>query len=176
VTSGKIAMKEYWEKMYKPSTISSSTLSATSTPLVTNTRPENDFLQWLIEDDDNEIEDEYERYCSLPQVPGVKNGHKWWLEPTQQKRFPFLSKMALDILSTSAMSAEPERLFSGAKITISACRNRLTIDTIQALHCLKSWLGIEYAVGDDVGDGDELFSGNRGADSGGAWALKHVGG
>jgi hypothetical protein len=65
--------------------------------------------------------------------------------------------MALDILSIPAISAEPERLFSGAKITISDRRNRLTIDTIQALQCLKSWLGIRDLVDDDVTDDDKLF-------------------
>ena len=48
--------------------------------------------------------------------------------------------MALDILSIPAMSADLERLVSGAKITISDRRNRLGITTIQALECLKSWL------------------------------------
>jgi hypothetical protein len=65
--------------------------------------------------------------------------------------------MALDILSIPAMSAEPERLFSGAKMTISDRRNRLTIDTIQALQCLKSWLGIQDLLDDDVTDDDKLF-------------------
>ena len=49
--------------------------------------------------------------------------------------------MALDILSIPAMSAEPERLFSGAKITITDHRNQLGIESIQAIECLKSWLG-----------------------------------
>jgi hypothetical protein len=49
--------------------------------------------------------------------------------------------MAIDILSIPAMSAEPERLFSGAKITITDRRNKLGIDSIQAIECCKSWLG-----------------------------------
>jgi hypothetical protein len=49
--------------------------------------------------------------------------------------------MALDILSIPAMSAEPERLFSGAKITITDRRNKLGIESIQAIECLKCWLG-----------------------------------
>jgi hAT family C-terminal dimerisation region len=47
--------------------------------------------------------------------------------------------MALDILSIPAMSAEPERLFSGAKITITDRRNKLGIESIQAIECCKSW-------------------------------------
>jgi hAT family C-terminal dimerisation region len=50
--------------------------------------------------------------------------------------------MALDILSIPVMLADPERLFLGAKITISNRRNRLGIYTIEALECLKSWLKI----------------------------------
>jgi hypothetical protein len=38
------------------------------------------------------------------------------------------------------MSAEPERLFSSAKITITDRRNRLGIESIEAIECLKSWL------------------------------------
>jgi hypothetical protein len=62
--------------------------------------------------------------------------------------------MALNILSIPAMSADPERLFSEAKITISDCRNRLGIYTIEALECLKSWLKIEaFEEEDDVNKG-----------------------
>jgi hypothetical protein len=48
--------------------------------------------------------------------------------------------MALDILSIPAMAAEPERLFSRAKITITDCRSSLSIEAIEATECLKSWL------------------------------------
>jgi hypothetical protein len=52
------------------------------------------------------------------------------------------------------MSAEPERLFSGAKITITDRRNRLESDTIEALECLKSWFGIrEWEMVDLLADG-----------------------
>jgi hypothetical protein len=60
--------------------------------------------------------------------------------------------MALDILSIPAMSADPERLFSGAKITISDRRTSLGIYTIEALECLKSWLKIEAFIDDDKED------------------------
>jgi hypothetical protein len=38
-----------------------------------------------------------------------------------------------------AMSAEPERVFSAAKITLSDRRCRMEDDAIEALECLKSW-------------------------------------
>jgi hypothetical protein len=56
--------------------------------------------------------------------------------------------MAIDVLSIPAMSADPERLFSSAKITIINRRNRLGIDAIEALECLKSWMGIKEWVED----------------------------
>src|SRR5882757_1729129 len=50
--------------------------------------------------------------------------------------------MALDILSIPAMSAEPERLFSGAKISITDRRNRLGISVGSSTHCDPSSLFI----------------------------------
>jgi hypothetical protein len=41
------------------------------------------------------------------------------------------------------MLAKPERLFSGAKISITDRRNRLSIESIEALEYLKSWMGIQ---------------------------------
>lgn len=58
--------------------------------------------------------------------------------------------MAVDILLIPIMSAEPERLFSRVKITITDRRNRLGIDVIKALECLKSWFGIRDFQGDDI--------------------------
>jgi hypothetical protein len=47
--------------------------------------------------------------------------------------------MALQVLSIPAMSTEPERVFSGAKITISDRRCRLGDNIIESLECCKSW-------------------------------------
>ena len=80
----------------------------------------------------------------------------------QQKNYPNLSKMALDILSILAMSADPERLFSSAKITISDRRNRLSIYTLEALECLKLWLKISTFLDDDEEDNRGLDDNIRG--------------
>lgn len=163
VPTAKLAVNELWEKKYKPiSTLSANTSTNTSTK-----KPPNAFLQWINDDVDEELADEYERYCAMAVILGIKQGYRWWLEETQQKRFPHLSKMALDILSIPAMSADPERLFSGAKITITDRRNRLGITTIQALECLKSWLRISHATDDDIEDGDGITGGLEGDNSSG---------
>ncbi|ODQ69131.1 hypothetical protein LIPSTDRAFT_7153 [Lipomyces starkeyi NRRL Y-11557] len=91
-------------------------------------------------------QDEYTKYLLAPVLPEVTDPKSWLLEPTQRKSYPALSIMALDVLSIPAMSAEPERLSSSAKITITDRRNRLGIDTIEAIECLKSWLGKDGTV------------------------------
>jgi hAT family protein len=47
--------------------------------------------------------------------------------------------MAIDILSIPAMSAEPERVFSGARRTISWDRAQLGAESVEKLECLKHW-------------------------------------
>ena len=58
--------------------------------------------------------------------------------------------MALDMLSIPTMSAKPEHIFLGLKITISDYRYRLGIELIEALECLKSWIGIEEWLDETV--------------------------
>ena len=48
--------------------------------------------------------------------------------------------MAIDILSIPAMSAEAERVFSGARRTISWSRCRLGATVVEQTECLKSWV------------------------------------
>lgn len=47
--------------------------------------------------------------------------------------------MAIDVLTAPAMSAESERVFSGARRTIPWSRARLGADMIEILQCLKHW-------------------------------------
>ena len=64
---------------------------------------------------------------------------RWWFDREWQKEYPIVSKCALNIHSIPAMSAEPERVFSGTKRTISDLQHSLGSDTIEALQCLRSW-------------------------------------
>jgi len=47
--------------------------------------------------------------------------------------------MAIDILSIPPMSDEPERVFSGARRTVSWDRGQMELETIERRECLKHW-------------------------------------
>ena len=55
--------------------------------------------------------------------------------------------MAIDILSIPAMSAEPERVFSGSRRTISWDRACLSGKIVEQTECLKSWVREQIAQG-----------------------------
>ncbi|ODQ71411.1 hypothetical protein LIPSTDRAFT_4661 [Lipomyces starkeyi NRRL Y-11557] len=125
-------MLDFWLEEYKSIAISVPTHSSEST-----SRAKNSFQEWAEKKKASSLEqDEYTKYLLARVLPEVTDPKLWWLEPTQRKSYPALSIMALDVLSIPAMSAEPERLFSSAK----------RIDTIEAIECLKSWLGKDGTV------------------------------
>jgi hypothetical protein len=65
-------------------------------------------------------EGEYKDYNSQDSHSPRKIGAlAWWLQDAQRQRWPRLALMAIDILSISPMSDEPERVFSGARRTVS---------------------------------------------------------
>jgi len=102
-----------------------------------------------------EQEDEYELYISEKPIQISCSALDWWLQDEQRRYRPRLSQMAIDILSIPAMSAEPERVFSGARRTISWERMQLGRDNIEKIECLKSWIRNNIAVEaleDDVDD------------------------
>lgn len=63
----------------------------------------------------------------------------FWLDEAQRTRWPLLSKLARDILSIPAMSAEDERVFSGARRTLSWERSMMGPVLLNRLECLKYW-------------------------------------
>jgi hypothetical protein len=85
--------------------------------------------------------DEFERFIlGDPTTLGPHSTLDWWLLEINRSSFPCLSCMAIDILSIPPMSAEPERIFSGARRTISWDRFRLNPHIIERGECLKSWI------------------------------------
>jgi hypothetical protein len=81
VDNAKNKVRIFWETKYKPVSIALTTLS--TAPSSPSSKAPNDFLKWLNDNDDVDPQlDEYAWYIAQPQVPGVKQGYKWWLEPT----------------------------------------------------------------------------------------------
>jgi hypothetical protein len=63
---------------------------------------------------------------------------EWWIRHAPD--YPVLSKMAFDLFSCPAMSAECERVFSQTKKVITDERNRLDSGTVAAIECQKHLL------------------------------------
>ncbi|KAG6999884.1 hypothetical protein FOFC_03350 [Fusarium oxysporum] len=70
-----------------------------------------------------------------------------WCRIEQRRQFPRLSRMAIDILSISPQSAEPERTFSGARRTASWDRLSMTCERLQEVECLGNWMRNGHIVG-----------------------------
>jgi hypothetical protein len=68
----------------------------------------------------------------------VEDPLQWWVAHAAD--YPILSKMAFDLFSCPAMSAECERVFSQTKKVITDERNRLQSDTVAAIECQKHLL------------------------------------
>ena len=85
-------------------------------------------------------QNEYEDYIAEKSIDISDSSLFWWLSKTQRECWSKLSQMAIDVLSISAMSAEPEWVFSGAWHTISWKRMKLDEKTIEKTECLKSWM------------------------------------
>ena len=84
--------------------------------------------------------DELDQYLASGPIQLTSTPLQWWLQDIQRYTFPNLSRMAIDILSIPAMAAEPERVFSGARRTISWDRARLSLERVEQGECLKSWI------------------------------------
>jgi len=75
----------------------------------------------------------------------------WWYQ--QRPRWPELTLLAIEILSIAAMSDDVERIFSGARRTISWERSKLGLDKVEAAECLGSWIPLH--LDDEVGEDSE---------------------
>jgi hypothetical protein len=84
-------------------------------------------------------QDEYKDYCSEAPYEVDKSPLGWWSEKIQQRRFPRLSAIAIDILSIPAMSDEPERVFSGGRHSVPWDRMRLGVESLERSECAKNW-------------------------------------
>jgi hypothetical protein len=65
---------------------------------------------------------------------------QYWVSRLDELRQSQVAWMGIELMSIPAMSDEPERVFSRAKLLSSDRRNCLGDDIIQASECLKSWV------------------------------------
>lgn len=159
VEKAQISVECFWTTYYKSRDFQIPLVTATSTEA-----SKSKFEAWLTKQAPLAPPlDEYQRYITSMVLPDCKKARDWWLEPPQRKLYPNLSIMAIDLLSIPAMSAEPERLFSGAKHTVSPLRQSLTAATINATECLKSWFKTSKGENNPASIGGS--SGVAGADS-----------
>ena len=67
------------------------------------------------------------------QIHPVQDVVGWWFDRLHDPHWKDLARMALTYLTLPAMSAEPECVFSGAKITLSDRRCRMGDDVLEAV-------------------------------------------
>jgi hypothetical protein len=116
------------------------------------------------------VTDEFDHFINGDPLP-IDNPLQWWLEAQQQRQYPNLAPMAIDILSASPMSAESERVFSSCRRAIPWDRAQITFQHLEMVECLKSWkkhqkfdelpvhnaeLDAEYIDTDDLCSDDEV--------------------
>lgn len=137
-------VKRLWTLAYSPSA-AGNLIDDWETPSDPPSSTTSSFADFLAGDEiPVQRRDEYEEYLqerrvSREELTDFRRPTTYWLEPAQRRRWPYLSKMAIDILTVPAMSADTERLFSSAKLTLTQNRNRLSTRTVEMLLCLKSW-------------------------------------
>lgn len=108
-----------------------------------------------------QLGDEYEKYNAPGQAGPLIDDvtvYQWWAG--QEGTMPRMAQWAYDTLSIPAMSSECERLFSGAKLTITAQRKSLLPNIIEAVEMMNSWykrglVRLPGATNDDIGDAME---------------------
>lgn len=148
--------EELWTKKYeKYEKLEVNVHSSTTLPSNDNSRHadhtadvETDYERWRQSQyekmNSGHLQSEFQRFIDSP-VDNIKFTASytvldWWLEPSQQRTYPRLYHMAIDILSAPAMSAEAERVFSRARRTITFDREKLKGESVSQKECLKSWL------------------------------------
>ena len=148
----KHSVKKLWENDYQNMPLKSAGASSASASISYKVRSEFEtFLDSAMQDDEDDMTamnagidpflDEYERYCRTwrradPQLY-QENPYLWW--KAHEKEYPRLSRMASDVLSIPAMSAQTEREFSSCGRMVGALRTRLDRRGIAMSQCVRSW-------------------------------------
>ena len=92
---------------------------------------------YLETEKENCWEREVQKYLVAPRADYKSNILEWWKKNC--KNYPDLSRMARDILSTTASSVFIERFFSSGSQIMTNRRNRMKADILNAYMCVHSW-------------------------------------
>ena len=84
--------------------------------------------------------DDFDAFINARPVALDVSPLEWWCRAEQRAQYPRLSQMAIDILSIPPESAEAERVFSGARRTVSWDRGSITCENVEKVECVGSWL------------------------------------
>lgn len=133
IDEAKHKVRALWEDAYQSTGISRETVSTAIGAL-----PQSAYQAWIsTKMAPVNHADEFSRYLSEPCLPHIDSALQWWVQ--QRGQYPALALMAIDILSIPGMSDEPERVFSGARHTVTDFRGSLKAESIEMLACIRSW-------------------------------------
>lgn len=128
-------MKKIWQEYYKGKSM------AINEEFGEIEDEEDSFLAWnRSQSAALHVKDEFESFITSASTAWMGPAYQYWLQSDVQRTYPDLSCMALDILSCPSMSAEAERVFSGARRTLSWDRMRLGLKNIEQGEMLKSFV------------------------------------
>lgn len=146
--SAKEGLHDYWESWYRDGRFHTTSCDTTprnsipAPPRLERSVEPSQFDNWLGTrlHVSNPVESELDRYLSMspPHPQDVPDPLEWW--KSQRSILPTVSQLALDILAIPAMSADCERAFSLAKLTLTSQRHRMVAETLEEIQCLKNWL------------------------------------
>ncbi|KAL3954476.1 hypothetical protein ACCO45_010039 [Purpureocillium lilacinum] len=153
IKSAQTELTAYYDR-FAAATVVAEHVGGTETSPVSSPTIDDEFDAWGHTTDRprhgkrRKVESEWEIW--MKQVPSkddisVKNPLAWWVDRRQV--WPILSKLALNIFSTPAMSAEPERVFSDGGELITDRRNGLGDDTVEAEMLQKNWITSDILCG-----------------------------
>lgn len=161
LSNAKSALFTLWEQEYR------STTGLPQRPLTPERGNSSQYKAWIakMRAKVDKNKDELQQYLDEGLATlGDSSALEWWCQTAQRCRYPLLSRMAIDVLSIPAMSAEAERLFSSAKKTLDDSWNSLHAATIEALECMKSWLRAGYYVTvPGMGEVEQMVEGTEAA-------------
>ncbi|CCE35105.1 uncharacterized protein CPUR_02034 [Claviceps purpurea 20.1] len=143
LAKAQLLVKTLWVEQYRDFPVEWEIPTSRPTPANTgdsDTDTSYDEDIWDSEDENVVVCDEYEKWCETKPAKNTLNNNPLEFWYGNRSEYPRLARMAIDVLSIPAMSAECERTFSSAGTMVDSKRSRLEASTIAVTQTLRSWL------------------------------------